>query len=204
MKRENRIKYFTFTVRSGELKIRVINSRNKPIIMDLPREDVMDTDNDTPDVCGICLAPHVSPMLTTKCGHKLHQRCLKTWFSTSAISCPVCRTIPDTVNEDIVSCTRCRRDYLSMDAIQDMDSSLCLTRKCGHYHDRRCQTKHLQELTEEFPHNPAMYDRLIASQHPGCYTCKKRIDNGDNIETDLTCTLAKDESEQTINQQGSG
>ena len=164
----------------------------------------MDTDNDTPDVCGICLAPHVSPMLITKCGHKLHQRCLKTWYSTSAISCPVCRTIPDTVNEDIVSCARCRRDYLSRDAIQDMDSSLCLTRKCGHFHDRRCQTKHLQELTEEFPHNPAMYDRLIASQHPGCYTCKNRIDNGDNIEPDLTCTLANDERDQTINQQGSG
>ena len=161
--------------------------------------DTNDTDV-TPEaeICGICLGPQECPMLTTKCGHKLHQKCLKTWYSTSALSCPVCRTVPDLFNIDLVSCSRCRLEYLSGEAVQELDSSICLTRKCGHFHDRRCQTRHLQELPEEYPHTPAVYDRLILSEQPGCFSCKERLWEGNEIESDLTSILAESMEREQI------
>ena len=96
-------------------------------------------------------------------------------------------------------------EYLSGDSIQELDSSICFSRKCGHFHDRRCQTRHLQELPEEFPHNPAVYDRLILSDQPGCFSCKERLEAGNEIEPDLTSILAESmDGERATHHQGSG
>ena len=96
-------------------------------------------------------------------------------------------------NIDLVSCSRCRLEYLSGQAVQELeDSTICLTRKCGHFHDRRCQTRHLQELPEEYPHTPAVYDQFILSEQPGCFSCKERLGEGNIIEADLTSILAED------------